>query len=534
MVSPQASAVGNTVHQLCVAGRVVDWANATTIMLKPFIFIIRSRLRINYSSMRYFYDANTKNATIFAPASSIDSIKGSPLGIIRISGPRSRATMRKFTLKTPKPRVATLSRLYHEDMKELIDSGLLLWFPKPNSYTGEDVCEFHLHGSRAIMTKMLDLLSSEKGLRPAEPGEFTRRAVKNGKMSLVQAESLVDLIASQTENQRKLALEGLCGSTRDKYQSWIIRLVDILAHLEASIDFGEDELIGEHSVVRNCCKNLQALAQEISNYLESSGRCRHFVQSGFKVVILGKPNAGKSTFMNLLCKKEKSIVSDLRGTTRDIVEQSFDLAGHAISLQDTAGLRNDLDLNNRQDQIEQEGIRRALDAARNADVIIYLMDATSIEANHIPEELDTLAKILECPLDSKIFHLVVNKIDLNPGIEAILSDKFGELNFISCKTEHNFSRLVNDLARKLTQAMDVDQQQVNGQSKKLDYVNERHLALLKSTHRHLERAGTLDIRTIDEMAQHVRESVDYLSRIVGTVSNEQVFDIIFRDFCIGK
>lgn len=285
------------------------------------------------TSIRFFYDIRTKNDTIFAPASTIQPQKGSPLGIIRISGDKTEQVIFKMTQldclrqgqnntdlnhiikkRSILPRYATVSNIIDPDKGDLVDIGMVIWFPKPNSYTGDDVCELHLHGSNAIISRVLNILGALDGLRPAEPGEFTRRAVMNGKMSLMQAESLPDLIASQTDSQRKLALSGLDGSTRKKYDTWSERLIIILAHLEASIDFGEDELIGEKSVIEECIKKLEEITEEIALYINISSQRRDLVQTGFRAVILGRPNAGKSTFMNLLCGKDKSIVSDLQGT----------------------------------------------------------------------------------------------------------------------------------------------------------------------------------------------------------------------------
>lgn len=540
---------------------------------------------------RYFYDSRTKNDTIFASASHIAPSKGSPLVVVRVSGCKCAQVVKKITgfnllrdidgkvseyvtqptSKVVKPRHATMLGIRNPETNETIDRGIILWFPSPKSYTGEDVCEFHLHGSRAIVTSLLNTLGNFKGLRPADPGEFTRRAVLNGKMSLLQAESLPDLIASQTEYQRKLSFRGLDGATRQKYESWIARLVHILAHLEASIDFGEDELIGEERVVRECSGQIQDLSSEIFRFIEIGNRSRELSQNGARVAILGKPNSGKSTLMNLLCRREKSIVSDLSGTTRDIVEHSFEFGGHLITLCDTAGLKSlylssslspalpPESLLEKHDKIEQEGIRRALDIASRSDIIVYMIDGGRLSndpielVNTVMSELNAILKVMITEMISRNIHLVINKIDLNDklldhsfveSLESTLrkhsiSEGYNILtSFISCATQENF----NNLERQLTSLIESTicpkpkESEPNRlvKEQELEYVNERHLALLKSTHGHLNLAEQLNIKTIDEMAQHVRESVNYLSRIVGAVSSEQVFDIIFRDFCIGK
>lgn len=539
--------------------------------------------------VRLFYDARTKNDTIFAPASTIEPRKGSPLGIIRIAGTKTEQVVHQLTqleclrqestTNDPsqvikkgsiRPRYATVSKIIDPSKNDLVDIAMVIWFPKPNSYTGDDVCELHLHGSYAILSRILNILGAMDGLRPAEPGEFTRRAVINGKMSLAQAESLPDLIASQTEFQRKLALSGLDGTTRKKYDSWSQSLINILAHLEASIDFGEDELIGEKSVVEECVRKLKHITEEVAIYIKISSQRRDLVQTGFRAVILGRPNAGKSTFMNLLCGKDKSIVSDLQGTTRDVVEHCFEFAGHAITLYDTAGLR-DLNLqydsikrNNverymfdNHDSVEKEGIRRALEVARQADVVLYLVDGSKFigdtrEFQDVISELKEVLGVLNCDKDMKIVHLIINKVDLN---DKLLDDKVIErfniiseenlgvkVSFISCITEKNLDLFVRDLTTRLNKLIIDLTDSYTTQSTKfkhditgeLNHVNERHLSLLKSVEKHLREGSKLNLDTIDEMAQHVRESLDYLSRIVGSVTNEQVLDVIFRDFCIGK
>lgn len=564
--------------------------------------IIKSKPRFHIGAQwfRGFYDSRTKNETIYAPATSVQSSKGSPLAIIRLSGNMTVVAVRAITRmdltrddesskennqtdqkihKFITPRRATLAKICDPNQGELIDVGLVLWFPKPNSYTGEDLCELHLHGSQAIVKRVLSILGDMDSIRPAEPGEFTRRAVQNSKMSLIQAESLSELIGSQTDVQRRLALKGLTGSTRKKYDRWKDELVHILAHLEASIDFGEDELLGEQQVVNDCVNRLKIIYQEISVFKTISSRCRDLTRRGARVCIVGRPNVGKSSFMNLLCRQEKSIVSELSGTTRDVIEHSFELGGHNLILSDTAGLKNldslyeqkvDRDdemtsLMKQHESVERDGIRRAALAARKSDLILYVIDGSRVyEPTKIVEELEQFSKdILEeasSPQEStaSFLHVIVNKIDLNQSMNANSESKSRELekaisdaqlvwparsvqvSLISCKTKSNFGGLIDkiklDLKNLLCKEENNSGTYVGGSegTLQLEYVNERHLAHLSSVALHLAKACELDIRTVDEMAQHVRESVDYLSRIVGTVSNEQVLDIVFKDFCIGK
>lgn len=517
--------------------------------------------RLVSKSHRSFYDCRTKYDTIFAPSTCIHPTKGSPLGVIRISGPKTQFIIEKLTnyrvsrdenpgksnVKLILPRVATLSKFFspNPDAQELVDIGITLWFPKPRSFTGEDVVELHLHGSQAILTRLMDILANFDSVRPAEPGEFTRRAVSNDKLSLLQAESLPDLIASQTEKQRQLALKGLDGTTRLKYNLWIDQLVNNLAHLEASIDFGEDELIGEERVVGNCIQELVSLSKAIKMYIEANSRSRQFAKNGFKIAIIGKPNAGKSSLMNLLCQREKAIVSDLAGTTRDVIEHSFELSGHKVSVSDTAGLRH-IEMRPSQhdchSDIEREGIKRALGECKKADLILFIIDGAVISRETgIKATIGDIKTVIDLIGEQqKRLHLVINKIDVSreltlslDTLKEIISYPAMDISYISCKTKEGYDPFVESIGDILDGLIhqschDIDTYQ------SIEYVNERHLSLLKAAQRHLAIASRMHLETIDEMAQHVREAVDYLSRIVGVVSNDEILDVIFRDFCIGK
>jgi len=474
-----------------------------------------------------------------------------------------------------------LSKIVDHHDGDVIDIGLVLWFPKPNSYTGEDVCELHLHGSRAVVTRILDVLGKSEGLRPAEPGEFTRRAVENKKLTLMQAECLPELIKAQTDQQRKLALQGLAGGTIHRYKRWIEELVRILAHLEASIDFGEDELLGEQRVVQDCIAGLMNLHLELKEFIDSSSRCRDIVQCGSRVSILGRPNAGKSTLMNLICRQQKSIVSDLSGTTRDVIEHPLELDGYPLILSDTAGLKNLSESSVNTDDfspgpaesllqqhnfIELQGIKRAVETAKRSHIILYILDATQLMTDQgfesTSKDLENLLRILDGDIERqgslRYLHLILNKIDLCANeadkedsynvLEAraeklevklknapILAGKKIDISAISCKTNRNLESVIKKISVHLRQLSSRSSSDgYEGEARSMDYVNERHLSLLHSTLRHLDEAHRLDLATIDEMAQHVRESVDYLSRIIGNVDSDDVIDVIFRDFCIGK
>lgn len=548
----------------------------------------RNKLKIESNCLhlfkRQFYDARTKNETIFAPATSCQSgSKGSPLGVIRISGPNTCSVINELTnlfpvrhksefktkYKNLLPRLATLTRICSPNKpKDLIDIGLVLWFPAPNSYTGEDVCEFHVHGSQAIMRNLLDQLGLIKGLRPAEGGEFTKRAVFNKKMSLIQAESLPDLIASRTDKQRQLALKGLDGSTIEKYDSLEKQLIEILAHLEASIDFGEDELIGEEKVINECISKLNLLSDSLLTFIRLQAQSRRFIQDGFNITIMGRPNVGKSSLMNKLCLREKSIVSPTSGTTRDIVEEFLELGGHRLSLSDTAGLKeifSNHDCHKIQighDLVEQEGIRRAIKAGAKSDVIIYVLDEKDLYNRYgmavVGHEIGRFLREVQSNSDENddrtvLCYLVLNKLDLMQDMkdcrhrldEVVNSLKEQTIKFkdkcqvlisdimLSCETEENINSFRESLVERLDSFV-ISHTNDKKSIDNLEFVNERHLSLLKKCQWNLNEASKMRMSNIDQMAQHVREATDYLSRCIGTIHNEEVLDKIFTDFCIGK
>lgn len=531
------------------------------------LFATATLSALKYIKSSNFYNVASQFDTIYAPASAINPGLGSPLGVVRISGKRTQDILELLTKKRAvkdldddqlgviRPRYATKAKISNPSSNELIDVALILWFPAPRSYTGEDVAELHLHGSIAVMKNVMNILGSQTGLRPAEPGEFTKRAVINKKMSLVEAESLPDFIASKTDCQRRLALSGLNGSVRAKYESWIELLIKVLAHVEASIDFGEDELLGERLVVSNCIEILSKLACDVEKHIKLSSSNRQLIRDGVQVVILGRPNAGKSTLMNLLCQQEKSIVSNLSGTTRDIVEHSFELGGFEVKLHDTAGLREssgwstDASVKMHQ-KIEAEGIRRALEVSRKADIILYLLDSSALLKSsevieniksHICEEIHEAFDLSEHK--PKILYLVFNKIDLN-DLKALDVTNYSNLQqllglpsyikleacSLSCKTLANYEMFMSQLICSLKELASFE----NSKGQEFSFTNERHLSLLRSVQRNLVNATKLEFENLEIVAQLTRDATDYLSQIIGSVSNEEVFDIIFRDFCIGK
>src|SRR5229473_4511712 len=328
--------------------------------------------------------------TIYAPATAAGR---AAIAIIRLSGPASGSAVAALAGKLPPPRVARHVRLHDPDSGEELDDALVLWFPAPNSVTGEDVAELHLHGSRAVIAAIMAALGRQ-GLRLAEPGEFTRRAFLNDKLDLVQAEAVADLAAAETEAQRRQALRQLDGRLGELYCGWSERLLRLLAHLEAAIDFPDEDLPPE--IEARVAAETAALAAEITRHLADGHRGER-LRDGIAVAIVGPPNAGKSSLLNQLARREAAITSPIAGTTRDVIEVAIDLAGYPVVLADTAGLRDSADV------VEQEGLRRALQRAEAAELRLFVYDA------RCPE--DALGAAAWPGPDTLV---VANKIDLVP------------------------------------------------------------------------------------------------------------------------
>ena len=381
---------------------------------------------------------------------------------------------------------------------EPLDDGLVLWFPAPNSATGEDVAEFHLHGSRAVLAAFIEVLS-RLGLRLAEPGEFTRRAFLNGKLDLTQAEAIADLAAAETEAQRRQALRQLAGALGGLYRDWSRRLTRILAHLEAAIDFPDEDLPPE--IEDRISAETDDLAAEIGRHLADGNRGER-LRDGIGVAIVGPPNAGKSSLLNRLARREAAITSPIAGTTRDIVEVAIDLNGYPVVLADTAGLRDS------SDAIEQEGLRRALRRAEEAEIRLFVFDA-----RHRAEASGAAA----WPGPDTI--LVANKIDL-AGMRQDLPDTALP---VSALTGAGFDALLATLSDRIAQAYRTEAPFLT---------RARHRQSLEEAAASLHRARSATLPELQ--AEDLRLALRSLGRITGTVDVEDLLDVIFRDFCIGK
>ncbi|KAJ6635908.1 tRNA modification GTPase GTPBP3, mitochondrial [Pseudolycoriella hygida] len=476
------------------------------------------------------YCSTSKLSTIF----SLSSGQGKcGVAVIRVSGPESKAVFHKISNfpenESIQPRFAYLRRLKHPQTHEIIDRGLCLWFPGPKSFTGEDCCEFQVHGGPAIIVALLDALNSMKGLRAAKPGEFTKRAFYAGKMDLTEVEGLADLIHAETEQQRKQALIQADGSLSKLYDQWRTKLIRCLAHIEAFIDFAEDENI-ESDTLTTIEKELNLLETEVKSHV-NDGRRGEMLRHGVRTVIIGAPNVGKSSFMNEICQKPISIVTDIAGTTRDVIERSFNVSGYPVVLADTAGLRKDA-----KDIVEMEGISRTRKCVELSDLVILVMNAIDVvQSPSVSEYKINYLKSMglrEMDLEMKNVLPIINKIDLISEAElSKLQENNEDIAFISCKNGAGISAAVSNVSDRLKNLCG----EPNVGSPNLSQQRHRHLLEECLTHMNefqcrLEN-GSADLAI---SAQYLRCAIRCLGEISGHVNSEEILDVIFRDFCIGK
>jgi len=494
--------------------------------------------------------------TIYALSSGAGVVAG--VAIIRISGPEAESVLKKLIAppageersqfggsKLPKPRMACVRRIYDPETKEMLDESLVLWFPGPGSFTGEDTVELHVHGSRAVVAGALEALAKLNSdrrdnnfgdIRLANRGEFTQRAFENGRMDLTEVEGLADLIAADTAVQRRQALRQMGGALREKYQNWREELKKCLAHTEAVIDFGDDEHDVSEGAFDALRPKIGKLLGEIQEHLED-GKRGEIVRTGIRVAILGPPNAGKSTLLNYLAQRPAAIVSPIAGTTRDVVEVQLDLGGLPIIVCDTAGLREATETG---DIIEIEGMKRARAAAADAHLAVFVVDLNR------PEEGQILLETMRQPAtdtgetveDLGLAHLfeegsviiVGNKRDLFEGNEAdlrlLFSDNGTQPWLVSCDTKEGMDELLSHIEQQVHDKFTSD-----GETAVI--TRERHRYHLQNTKQALEsflqRSDVLDLA-----AEELRIASQQLGCIIGVVDVEEILDVIFNDFCIGK
>jgi tRNA modification GTPase len=467
--------------------------------------------------------------TIFA----LSSGRGpSAIGVIRISGPRAGDALKALAGKIPEPRKAGFARVRDPRTREIIDEALALWFPGPNSETGEDTAELQLHGGRAVIAATFAALGSLDGLRPAEAGEFTRRAFANGKLDLTAVEGLADLVGAETEAQRRQAFRQMSGTLARQAEAWRARLVQALALVEARIDFSDEADVPE-DLVAPALSIARELEAEIARALADAKRGER-LREGLVVAIAGPPNAGKSTLLNRIARREAAIVSPYAGTTRDVIEVHLDLDGWPVTLLDTAGIRET------DDPVEREGVRRAQDRAAGADLVLWVVDA-SAEAGEFQRTGG----------DAAVWR-VNNKVDLRLRRNESSVGRSGRNEFdaptvtvpLSNRTEDGFTCAEHAFSLSATGGEGVDAlidaltqfagQRLAGSEPAL-VSRERQRRALEDTSAALHRASTRPAaESEDLLAEELRLAARGLARLTGRIDVEDVLDIIFRDFCIGK
>jgi tRNA modification GTPase len=424
----------------------------------------------------------------------------SGVAVVRLSGPGVRSAIETITGSLPEPRIARYGRLRAPDGSKL-DDALTLFFPGPHSFTGEDSAEFHVHGGRAVVSAILERVGELDGFRQAEPGEFTRRAFLNGKLDLLEAEALADLVSAETEAQRRFAASNSEGRQSELYMDWRRRLIHARAMIEAEMDFaGEDDIPG--SVSSTIWADVAEMIEDIREHLAGFRRAE-IIRDGFDVLIIGAPNAGKSSLLNALAKRDVAIVTDEAGTTRDLVEVMLDLDGLKVWLTDTAGIRDGAG------KVEAIGIARAIDRARNADLVLQIEDLTSPVA---VAELVGLKNVLR----------IGTKIDLAgaDGARALYDHR------ISVVTGQGIAELIATIGAKATIAA--------GDTSDVLPSRQRHVELLQGTANHLEIAIATAAGSLELASENLRLASDQLGRISGAIAPDDLLDVIFSHFCIGK
>jgi len=423
------------------------------------------------------------------------------IAVVRVSGPQAFDSLKSLTSIDFKPRMATLAHLKTPNDGVLIDEAVVITFVAPNSYTGEDTVEYNIHGGSAVRDSLFQALSAMDGHRMAEPGEFTRRGFENGRMDLTQAEAVADLIHAETEAQKQLALCQMGGALFDLYQGWATQLVRALAYAEAQIDFADEDL-PEDEVKSHVMPVLNNVSRETLAHL-NDGNKGEIIREGLKIAIIGAPNAGKSSLINALAKRDVAIVSDIAGTTRDVLEVSLNINGLPVILYDTAGLRDETT-----DVIEKIGIERAESKANEADFKILLFD--------VSKDMDS--ETLSHKDDKSI--IVMNKMDLG-GNDITHSAQC----CLSIKTGEGLDDLINSVSRETKHILeDLHSSPI--------LTRERHRTALEDVLSHIDRAQKGF--SPDMIAEDIRLAVRAIGKITGKTDVEDLLDIIFRDFCIGK
>jgi tRNA modification GTPase len=442
--------------------------------------------------------------TIYA-LSSGPGISG--IAVIRISGQETSKVIKLLTGKNvPKPRVATLRKINKITTSELIDEGIILWFPGPESYTGEDMAEIQVHGSKAVIDALHTSISNIENCRLAEPGEFTKLAFQNGKINLLKAESIADLISSETEIQRQQAIKIMNGKSADQFNFLREKLLRILSHVEAKIDFPDEDL--PNDILEEIKKSSDDVLKNIEKILNDQ-KVGERIREGFKIAILGPTNAGKSSLLNHLSNRDVAIVSEIAGTTRDVIETHLNIDGYPVIVSDTAGIRES------KNEIERKGIKLSLNRADEADLKLVVVDAKNLDFNDVLKGL----------LDENAI-LVINKSEL---LEGDIDPKIKKFNHVLISIKQNLN--IDELILKIKDNL------------KNQFISSDDILITRERHRHhleqcLEQLKNFnkkkEVEDFDKAAEDLRLATRHLGMIVGKVDVEEILGSIFNDFCIGK
>ena len=442
--------------------------------------------------------------TIYA-LSSGPGISG--IAVIRVSGQDTSKVIELMTGKhVPKPRVATLRKINKINTSELIDEGIILWFPGPESYTGEDMAEIQVHGSKAVIDALHSNISKIENCRLAEPGEFTKLAFQNGKINLLKAESVADLISSETEIQRQQAIKIMNGRSSDQFNFLREKLLKILSHIEAKIDFPDEDL--PKDILKEIKNNSNEVLKNIEQILNDQ-KVGERIREGFKIAILGPTNAGKSSLLNHLSNRDVAIISEIAGTTRDVIETHLNIDGYPVIVSDTAGIRES------KNEIEKKGIKLSLIRAEEADLKLVVVDAKNLN----------LTDVLRRLLDENAI-LVINKSDL---LEKDIDTEIKKIDhvLISIKKNTNIDKLIFKIKNNLKNKFIT--------SDNILITRERHRQHLQQCLDHLKNFNQKkEIADFDKAAEDLRLATRHLGMIVGKVDVEEILGSIFNDFCIGK
>jgi tRNA modification GTPase len=447
-----------------------------------------------------------REQTIFALSSGRPP---SAIAMVRVSGPQARTAMTSLAGRLPTPRMATRV-LLRDASRQPIDDAVVLWFPGPASATGEDVAEFHIHGGRAVLAALFAALAAFENVRAAKPGEFTRRAFENGKLDLTEAEALDDLIHADTDRQRRQALRQMKGLLGDRARDWRAQIIEASALIEAGIDFSDEGDVPQE-LIEPALAKIKALHREIEKVLAAQGRSER-LREGLVVAIAGPPNVGKSTLMNQLARREVAIVSPHAGTTRDVIEVQLDLDGYPVTVIDTAGIRET------DDPVEQEGVRRARARAEEADLVLWMIDAQHKETR---------------PREPSALWVVRNKIDLETTDAAGPRQSANGLQ-AGGGAEFGISAARGDGVQELIAALVIFARDFFGAGEGGLIGRVRQRELLQQTLAMLHRSISVIGKGEELAAEELRGAAIALGRLLGRIDVEDVLDVIFREFCIGK